>query len=56
MSNIWNCHICGDKRPYHRISTRQRVIEPGLEISVSYCNDKPTCIEESKTFDFGMSK
>ena len=52
----WTCHICKEKRTDSRISVRQHpLIIGGREMgsqNVRYCNDKPDCIEQSKTFKF----
>ena len=52
----WTCHICKEKRPDASISVRSTpLIINGMECgsqNVRYCNDKQSCIEESKTFSF----
>lgn len=52
----WKCHICGDSRPDAKISVRSTPLmingrECGSQ-NIRYCNDKQSCIEESKTFSF----
>lgn len=49
----WKCHICSDERPDNKISVRSRVVMMGyipVTQNIRYCNDKPSCVEESKTF------
>lgn len=56
----WKCHICGENRPDARISVRSTpLMINGRELgqqNVRYCNDKQSCIEESKTFSFIKDK
>jgi hypothetical protein len=51
----WNCHICGDLRPDALISVRSRMVLLGsveAQENIRYCNDRPACIEGSKTKSF----
>ncbi len=53
MAETWKCHICGAERPDDKISVRSKIVTmKGIDITenIRYCNDKPGCIEESKTF------
>jgi hypothetical protein len=48
----WTCHICGDERPDAAISVRSHESEMhGIKWTqnIRYCNDRPECIEKSKT-------
>ena len=56
---MWTCHICKEERPDAVISVRRKPLVgvngvPSRIISenVRYCNDKPECIEASRTFSF----
>jgi PHP family Zn ribbon phosphoesterase len=55
----WKCHICGDERMDAQISVRTNESEnvSGVPVkqNVRYCNDRPECIEASKTFSFFIS-
>ena len=50
----WKCDICGFNRPDAKISVFKRpLIVNGNRLgdqNIKYCNDKPGCTEESKTF------
>jgi hypothetical protein len=56
----WKCHICGENRPDARISVRSTpLIINDMEVgsqNIRYCNDKQSCIEESKTFSLIKDK
>lgn len=58
MSLKWYCHICKAVRPKEFISVRttdigdSRGLKPGIMLmDIRYCNDKPSCIEKSKSED-----
>jgi hypothetical protein len=51
----WTCHVCGDLRPDALISVRSRMVPLGTskaQENIRYCNDRPTCVEGSKTKSF----
>ncbi len=53
MGEKWKCHICGQVRPAKMISVRSKQVDvKGFAVTenIRYCNDKPGCIEASKTF------
>lgn len=56
MSDLgWTCHVCGDERPDQFVSVRSRPFAIGEVIgheNIRYCNDRPACIEGSKTKTF----
>ena len=52
----WVCHICKEERPDAKISvlTKPLMFE-GKQLgrqNVRYCNDKPSCLEGAKEFEF----
>lgn len=53
---MWTCHICKVNRPDDKISVRKHpLVVNGIamgEQNIRYCNDNPTCVEESETFRF----
>ena len=55
----WKCHICKQERPDSAISVRttdlsaEKGFPPGtFKQNVRYCNDRPECVESSRTFSF----
>ena len=55
MEITWRCHVCKDERADSRISVRthQREIRGvRYQENVRYCNDRPSCIEGSKSYTF----
>lgn len=52
----WKCHVCRKTRSDDKISVRKKRIGWGMTMNIRYCNDNPTCVEQSKTFDFGLEK
>ncbi len=60
MGETWKCHICGYERPDSKISVLTKPLMRngrgfGLQ-NIRYCNDKPGCVEEAKTFDLFANK
>ncbi len=52
MGETWTCHICGAERPDDKISVLSKpTMMDGVTQNIRYCNDKPGCVEEAKTFD-----
>lgn len=52
----WTCHVCGEWRPDAKISVRSRdssgdygLPRGTVRDNVRYCNDRPACIESSRT-------
>lgn len=55
----WTCHICKEERPDSKISVHTKplrgtngVLSRTISENVRYCNDKPSCAREAKTFSF----
>ena len=59
MPLTWKCHICGEERPDRFVSVFSTDVGDtyGLPAgtmmqNVRYCNDKKTCGEKARTFNF----
>lgn len=64
---VWRCHICGERRLDQFISVRtnrytiakdEDYNTPPVEYTedIRYCNDRPDCMEASKTYKFVRPK
>lgn len=57
MITHFRCHICGESRPDAMISVHVTDLSPEFNMTkgtfkqnVRYCNDRPSCVTEAKTF------
>ena len=51
----WTCHVCNQVRPDSKISVRtkrKRIGSVEFDENIRYCNDRPECVEGSKTRTF----